>query len=672
MALARVALCSVTLLALGAWLLPPGLAQQAEPDVAGLRARVDDLGRRVDQVRERVGASGRTAARPALVSDDLWADAAIFVRGARWALDYEPSPTPADLRLIARGLDRCRERLTAIESGQMSWQWKSGSVVRGYRSRIDGSAQPFGVIVPRGYTARKKWRLDVVLHGSTRPVGMSELRFMNPFDGGDAQTGAAPEQDWIELRPLGRVENCYRWAGETDVFEAIESVCRSYSVDRSRIVLRGMSMGASGTWHLGLKHPGFFAALGPYCGYVDTHQFSLSPIPNFVKVGELPDHQERGLHMLDSVDYAANAGLVPAVAAIGEKDPFFQAHVIMGEAFRREGLEMVNLISPGTAHVQDPKTWSEQMRRIAGYLETGRGAVPEKIRFVTWTLKYPRYKWLEARSLARHYDRTELRGERLEDGSVRLEEPVNVTRLALHSPALSGPRARLWVGEREIAFPRGERPAGPIVIVRNRAGRWRAVVQPADASDKIPGLQGPIDDAFTEPFLCVRGTGSAWNPAVGAWAEASLKRFQYEWRRYFRGELPLKSDTEVTEADLRDRNLIVFGDPGSNRLLRKALDELPLRWDRQMLRFRGERYAAAEHAPAFITRNPLSPGRKRYLVVNSGHTFRESELNLLNYLLFPRLGDWAVMRTSGARTEGPWGSMEETAVKAGYFDEHWR
>ena len=57
-------------------------------------------------------------------------------------------------------------------------------------------------------------------------------------------TKAAPEQNVIELHPLGRVENCYRWAGETDVFEAIEAVCRNYKIDRDRIVLRGMTMEA--------------------------------------------------------------------------------------------------------------------------------------------------------------------------------------------------------------------------------------------------------------------------------------------------------------------------------------------------------------------------------------------------------------------------------------------
>ena len=34
-----------------------------------------------------------------------------------------------------------------------------------------------------------------------------------------------------------------------------------------------------------------------------------------------------------------------------------------------------------------------------------------------------------------------------------------------------------------------------------------------------------------------------------AWADASLKRFAYEWHRYFRGELPVKDDTAVTPDD---------------------------------------------------------------------------------------------------------------------------
>ena len=156
-------------------------------------------------------------------------------------------------------------------------------------------------------------------------------------------------------------------------------------------------------------------------------------------------------------------------------------------------------------------------------------------------------------------------------------------------------------------------------------------------------MQGPIDDAFTAPFLCVRGTGTAWNPAVQAWAEASLKRFAYEWSRYFRGELPVKDDTAVTAEDVRRFNLILFGDPGSNSLDRPGAPAAAGPLDA-----RGAARSATRGSPRPTTRrcliqpNPLAEGR--YVVLNSGHTFHEKELATLNYLLFPRLGDWAVVK----------------------------
>jgi pimeloyl-ACP methyl ester carboxylesterase len=544
-------------------------------------------------------------------------------------------------------------------------------VLRGFVSAVDGSTQPYGVIIPSSYDGKKPMRLDVVLHGSSRPVGMSEARFMAGFDEGDTG-GNAPDVNYIELHPLGRVENCYRWAGETDVFEAIESVCSRYNIDRSRIVLRGMSMGASGTWHLGLKHPDFFVALGPYCGYVDTHRFSETPGMDFVRVGALPVHQELGLHMLDSVDYAANAGVVPAIGAIGEKDVFFQAHVIMGEAMRSEGLTMVNLISPGTGHVQDPVTFAEQMRRIGEYASRGLDRTPKHIRFLTWTLKYGKCHWIELLSLGRHYQRAEIDATS-EAGQIRIKEPLNITRFAVYPP--DGAKTIL-VGKQKVGAPQGLGPDRGVVLAL-RDGNWRVEgvkrknVEIAGIRGKRPGIQGPIDDAFTRPFLCVRPTGKPWNPRVNAWAKANLNRFAYEWARYFRGDLPVKDDTEVTPQDRQRYNLILFGDPGSNKLIRESLSKLPVRWTKETVEVAGGRYPAAAHSPVFIAPSPYS--RDHYVVINSGHTFHEAELNRLNYLLFPRLGDWAVIRIDAdSMPANPSDQLPEEPVRAGYFDEEWR
>ena len=53
--------------------------------------------------------------------------------------------------------------------------------------------------------------------------------------------------------------------------------------------------------------------------------------------------------------------------------------------------------------------------------------------------------------------------------------------------------------------------------------------------------------------------------------------------------------------------------------------------------------------------------------MNCGHTFGEEELSTLNYLLFPRLGDWAIVKVSG----DPPKRLEESVARGGFFDEQW-
>ena len=158
--------------------------------------------------------------------------------------------------------------------------------------------------------------------------------------------------------------------------------------------------------------------------------------------------------MLDSVDYAANAGVVPAIACMGEKDVFFQAHVIMGEAMQREGLTMVNLISPGTGHVIDPVTHAEQMRRIGEYAAKGLDHVPRQLRFVTWTLKYSRCHWLQVLGLDEHYRRAEISARILEDGTVEIDEPQNITRFAVLPAALPETKATVRIAGRTFSIDR--------------------------------------------------------------------------------------------------------------------------------------------------------------------------------------------------------------------------
>jgi hypothetical protein len=183
----------------------------------------------------------------------------------------------------------------------------------------------------------------------------------------------------------------------------------------------------------------------------------------------------------------------------------------------------------------------------------------------------------------------------------------------------------------------------------------------------MTGLQGPIDDAFMDGFLCVRGSSKPWHAATQKYADASLARFQDEWDKYMRGLLPVKDDVDVTEEDLAAKHLILFGDPASNSLIGQALDGLPLKWTPQTITLANDRsFNAAEHVPVLIYPSPFHTGR--YVVFNSGHTFHARDFEGTNALLYPRLGDFAVLKLQPAGKD----PLANEVVTAGLFDDAWQ
>jgi hypothetical protein len=181
---------------------------------------------------------------------------------------------------------------------------------------------------------------------------------------------------------------------------------------------------------------------------------------------------------------------------------------------------------------------------------------------------------------------------------------------------------------------------------------------------KRHGLQGPIDDAFTDSFLVVRPTGAPLNVKVAGWVDAEMARATNEWRRHFRGDARVKDDTAVTDADLAAHHIVLWGDPSSNRLLAKLAERLPIQWNARGVKLGKSAFAATHHVPVMIYPNPLNP--QKYVVLNSGFTFREYDY-LNNARQVPKLPDYAVVDLNvpaGSRASGG-------IVAAGFFNEKW-
>ena len=113
-----------------------------------------------------------------------------------------------------------------------------------------------------------------------------------------------------------------------------------------------------------------------------------------------------------------------------------------------------------------------------------------------------------------------------------------------------------------------------------------------------------------------------------------------EWRRHFRGEARVKDDVAVEDSDIAAHNLILWGDPSSNQLLGRIAGKLPLIWDESSVKLGKKTFAGDHHVPVLIYPNPLNP--KKYIVLNSGFTFREYDY-LNNARQVAKLPDFAIV-----------------------------
>jgi hypothetical protein len=172
-------------------------------------------------------------------------------------------------------LDLGLARAAELAAGTSSWTTATGRVIRAFRSRVDGSAQPYIATIPASYNRSQPGRLDVLLHGTNRR--MVEVQFLSATHITNDEPQPVPAPDFLQIEVFGRTNVAYRWAGETDAFECVEAARKNYPMDENRITLRGFSMGGSGTWHLGLQHPDHWAAIEPGAGFNDTQNYGHMP-----------------------------------------------------------------------------------------------------------------------------------------------------------------------------------------------------------------------------------------------------------------------------------------------------------------------------------------------------------------------------------------------------------
>ncbi len=588
-----------------------------------------------------------------------YADIAIFHEAVRYALTYGEFFKTEEIfkakELLKQGLTRAEE----LAAGRPSWNTATGLVLRGYISKIDHSVQPYSIIVPPGFAkdpARAR-RLDFWAHG--RGETLSEVNFL--WDR-QRQPGEWVPKDAYLVHLYGRFCNANKFAGEVDLSEVLADMKKKYAIDEDRVLIRGFSMGGASTWQFATHYAWKFAAAAPGAGFAETPEFLKMKSDELVQT---PDWQKKLWRLYNATDYAANLYNVPVVAYSGEDDGQKQAADIMAKALDAEGMQMTHVIGPKTGHRYHPDSKPIIDAKLDALAARGRDLYARKVKFVTYTLRYNRMKWIVVDGLEQHWERGRVEAEYGANGFDVKTSGVTALRLDFGPggyPLDAAAKPTVRLDGQTLTGPAPFTDRSYTASFVKQAGRWS--VGTPQGLHKRHGLQGPIDDAFFNSFLMVKPTGNALDTAIEPWVKAESERALREWRKVFRGDAPVKEDAQVTDADIAANNLVLWGDPGSNAILARIAPQLPVKWTAAGVMVGAKTYAPG-HVPLLIYPNPLNPAK--YVVLNSGFTFREFEA-LNNARQVPKLPDWAIVDTSTP----PDGYAPGKIAAAGFFSEDWK
>ncbi len=588
---------------------------------------------------------------------NLLPDVLIYYKAVDYALKYQEFFTLKDVSAAKLLLKEGMQRAADLLLGKSPWTTQKGEVVRGYISKIDGSVQPYGLSIPEDYGINEaKSNLSFWFHG--RGENLSELNFIANGKGFFPVMPAM--QNTIMLYPYGRYCNGFKFAGETDVLEALEAVKKNYNINENGIFNRGFSMGGAAVWQLSVHYPDWWLAANPGAGFAETTEFLMldkeTLHPNW--------YEKKLLHLYDCTDYASNLSNLPIVAYNGDKDLQKQAADIMEKAMQTEGLSLRRVIGPNIGHAYQPTSAKIVDSLLQIEAEKGKRPAPKELHFTTYTLKYNKMYWLQVDGLQEHWEKARADGA-ITNQTVTLKT-TNIAALRLDAAVLSTlitPDKPLTIVIDGSGFNLKPLNKSSVLSFHQENNHW-VLGEAKPALAKKYDLQGPVDDAFMSAFIVVKPTGKSKNPLFDQWAKAELERFITQWRRQFRGDAIVKNDTEITAADLSS-NLIIFGDTESNRVLSHIKNKLPIKWDANTISAGDTAYSAKDHALIMIYPNPLNP--KKYVVLNSGFTFRdESFLN--NAKQIPMLPDWAIIDLN--TPPGP--VYPGKITNAGFFGEAWQ
>ncbi len=540
----------------------------------------------------------------------------------------------------------------------------------------DGVVLRYGLFVPRGSDGK----FPLIVDASPVAVGLElDVGKIGYYDL-DKATFAV-----LRLPPFGRGGGQWSPFGERDNLQVIRHVMKSHPIDPDRVYLLGATQGFAGngygakklqygTLSLAYHQPDLFAAVTIGAADIRTdayratwlghwHQYQLQyAFP--LRLREMP------------ILWADNLLGTPTwltIAGNGRREM-----QLYHEMDKHAPVKLKLLLAPS---VKDQPLPDEVVRKqIVWLLDHRIQRRPRRVVIATNTLKHSRNRWVRIDALSEVNRFCRLEARLTGDGRLKVRGAGFTGFTLTGLKALTEGRKSLNV---DIEHQLLKVTPSDELSFRLDGEKWKLGRASTGEPAKSAEMTDTIIDAFREPYILVPGAGDA---KLRRLATDTLQAIQNSGRTtpIDLSPVPIKTDAEITSADMARANLILFGDERSNSIIAKINPRLPIRLTGGAIISGKRTFRYDNQGLMMVYPNPLAPARKVVIVtaaIHEGYFLTDKRFakaafpaNLPGHG-FPMLGDWIIFRRNGkglAKKGRANKGLDNAVIEGGFFDAEWK
>ncbi len=101
-------------------------------------------------------------------------------------------------------------------------------------------------------------------------------------------------------------------------------------------------------------------------------------------------------------------------------------------------------------------------------------------------------------------------------------------------------------------------------------------------------------------------------------------KFQGFFRRF---NLQIKSDSQVTDSDLKNKSIFIIGSFNANRVLQKIADKLPVNFSGNAFEYHGVKYSNSSDVISVFYRNPFNKNKMCYIFSGVNDKYIAQDIN---------------------------------------------